>query len=115
MICHMCINRLKHKNLTAPAEEPAVANQELPATNDPIANCVWDDVIVSTSQTNMAQRQKKGEQMIFKLDSSSGLLCQWCGAAFGIYLKGFFEEVGNHEGQKQGKISFKAEAMQSHC
>jgi hypothetical protein len=59
----MCINRLEHKNLTSPANEPAVANQELPATNDPIANCVWDDIIVLTSQTIMAQRQKKSEQM----------------------------------------------------
>jgi hypothetical protein len=60
----MCVNRLE--NQTASATEPTVADHKLPATNDTmITMCVWDNfiVIVSTSQTNMAQRQKKGEQL----------------------------------------------------
>jgi hypothetical protein len=63
VICQMCINWLKNKNQTTTINKPVVADHKLPATNDPIANCVWDNVIVSTGQTNMAQRQKKGEQM----------------------------------------------------
>jgi hypothetical protein len=54
MICKMCINQLEHNNLTIPTNEPAVANQELSATNDPIANCVWNDIIDLTGQTSMA-------------------------------------------------------------
>ncbi len=101
VICQMCLNRLENENQTAPTNEPAIADHELPATNDPIANCVWDDVIVSTGQTNMEERQKKDEQMkseVFELGSSAGLSCQWCGGAFGTYFKGYYEEVGNCKG-----------------
>jgi hypothetical protein len=54
MIRKMCISQLEHKNLTSPTNEPAVGNQKLSATNDPIANCVWDDIIDLTSQTSMS-------------------------------------------------------------
>ena len=67
MICRLCIDRLEEQTCSPADSDPTVSSEELPVatstSSDPIHNCAWDDVIVSTSMTNMAQRQKKGEQM----------------------------------------------------
>jgi hypothetical protein len=66
-ICRVCVDRLE-----SPSPFSSESNgllTEAPSaiaatsTNDPIVACAWDDVIVSTLATNMAQKQKKNEPL----------------------------------------------------
>ncbi len=61
-ICHNCVNRLK-STATSESTLATTAERRQTLTNNPIATCLWDDVIVTTSRTSSTQKMKKGAPM----------------------------------------------------
>jgi hypothetical protein len=64
-MCFTCIGKMKTAECVdvAVAFQPAAKKENIVNGNNPIENCSWDDVIVTTNLTNAVSRMKKGESL----------------------------------------------------
>ncbi len=72
-MCFTCIGKMKtaeRMDVTV-AFQPAAGKENIVNGNNPIENCSWDDVVVTTSLTNAVIRTKKGES--FKATNATRL------------------------------------------
>jgi hypothetical protein len=60
-VCFTCIGKVAEP-VTVGVIQPAADKENV--TNDPIPNCSWDNIVVSTTLTNAVSRTKKGEPLM---------------------------------------------------